>query len=68
MSRKTGNAQSRATFFRHSAVLSLPAVLLRKVANNVKWKILRCLESVHYDGNFLKFSFLIYRCVLDLVL
>ena len=31
MSRKTGNAQSRATFFRHSAVLSLPAVLLRKV-------------------------------------
>ena len=31
MSRKTGNAQSRATFFRHSAVLSLPAVLLRKL-------------------------------------
>ena len=25
-----GNAQSRATFFRHSAVLSVPAVLLRK--------------------------------------
>ena len=34
MSRKTGNAQSRATFFRHSAVLSLPAVLLRKVPIN----------------------------------
>ena len=33
MSGKTGNAQSRATFFRHSAVLSLPAVLLRKVPN-----------------------------------
>ena len=32
MSRKIGNAQSRATFFRHSAVLSLPAVLLRKLA------------------------------------
>ena len=31
MSRKIGNAQSRATFFRHSAVLSLPAVLLRKL-------------------------------------
>ena len=29
--RKTGNGQSRATFFRHSAVLSLPAVLLHKV-------------------------------------
>ena len=28
MSRKVGNAQSRATFFRHSAVLSLLAVLL----------------------------------------
>ena len=25
------NAQSHATFFRHSAVLSLPAVLLRKL-------------------------------------
>ena len=33
MSGKTGNAQSRATFFRHSGVLSLPAVLLRKVPN-----------------------------------
>ena len=31
MSRKIGNAQSRATFFGHSTVLSLPAVLLRKV-------------------------------------
>ena len=33
MSCKTGNAQSRATFFRHSAVLSLTAVLLRKLPN-----------------------------------
>ena len=31
MSRKIGNAQSRATFFLHSAVLSVPAVLLRNV-------------------------------------
>ena len=31
MSRKSRNAQSRATFFRHSAVLSLTAVLLRKI-------------------------------------
>ena len=31
MSRKIGNAQSRATIFRHSAVLSLPAVLLHKL-------------------------------------
>ena len=31
MLRKTGNAQSRATFLRHSAVLSLLAALLRKV-------------------------------------
>ena len=31
MSRMTGNAQSRATFFRHSAVLSLTAALLRKL-------------------------------------
>ena len=28
--------QSRATFFRHSAVLSLPAVLLRKLPNIMK--------------------------------
>ena len=31
ISRKTGNAQSRETFFRHSAVLTLPAVQLRKI-------------------------------------
>ena len=31
-SRKTGNAQSRTAFFRHSAGPSFPAVLLRKVA------------------------------------
>ena len=36
MSREIGNAQSRATFFRHSAVLSLPAMLLRKVPNNAR--------------------------------
>ena len=33
MSRETENSQSYAIFFRHSAVLSLPAVLLRKVPN-----------------------------------
>ena len=32
MSRKIGNAESRATFFRHSAVRSLRALLLRKVS------------------------------------
>ena len=37
MSRKTGNAQSRATFFRDFAVLCLPAVLLRKVSNGDPW-------------------------------
>ena len=31
MSRKDGNPQSRAIFFRNSAVLSHPAVLLRKI-------------------------------------
>ena len=31
MSRKTGNAQSRATFFPNSAILSVTAVLLRKL-------------------------------------
>ena len=36
MSRKTWNAQSRATFFRHSAVLSLTAVLLRKLPIIIK--------------------------------
>ena len=30
-SRKIRNAQSRVTFFRHPSVLSLPAVLLRKL-------------------------------------
>ena len=32
--RQTGNAQSRATFFRHSAAWSLPALLLRKLPNS----------------------------------
>ena len=32
--RKIGNAQSGATFFRHSTVLSLPAVLLCKLPNS----------------------------------
>ena len=31
MSCKLGNAKSRATFFRHSAALSLPSILLRKL-------------------------------------
>ena len=34
MSRKTVHSRSWVTFFRHSAVLSLPAVLLRKVPND----------------------------------
>ena len=36
MARKIVNAQSRdrATFFRHSAILSLSAVLLRKLSNS----------------------------------
>ena len=33
MSRKIGDVQSLTTFFRHSAVLSVPAVLLRKLPN-----------------------------------
>ena len=50
MSRKIGNAQSRATFFRHSAVLSLPAVLLRKLPNNVvtvndRYECTECTEE-----------------------
>ena len=36
MSHKTGNAQCHATFFRHSAVLNLPAVLLLKVSSSSK--------------------------------
>ena len=38
MSRKTGSAQSRAKFFRHSAVLSLTAVLLREVSIVFVWR------------------------------
>ena len=34
MSRKIGNGQSLATFFRHSAALILPAVLLLKLPNS----------------------------------
>ena len=38
MSRKTGNAQFRATFFRHSAVLSLTAALLSKLPIETIWE------------------------------
>ena len=41
MSRKTGNAQTRATFFRHSADPSLQAVMLRKVSNTLKATVWR---------------------------
>ena len=44
---KTGNEQSRATFFRHSAVLSLRAVLLRKLP--IKW-LLTWREN-HFKSN-----------------
>ena len=46
MSRKTGNAQSHATYFRHSAVLSLPAVLLRKVSNVNQMELRRCEREI----------------------
>ena len=35
---KNGNAESTMTFFRHSAVLSLPAILLRKFS--IVWMII----------------------------
>ena len=46
-----GNAQSRATFFRHSAVLSLPDLLLRKLLNSshdpaiLTERISKCAEA-----------------------
>ena len=43
MLHKIGNAQSRATLFRHSAVLSLPAVLLHK--------LLILFFSLNYKGS-----------------
>ena len=44
---KIGNAQSRATFFRDSAVLSLPAVLLRKLIDPAipTKRISKCAEA-----------------------
>ena len=53
MSLKTGNAQSRATFFRHSGVLSLPAVLLRKVSVQcVETATEKIVFSLHADNIF----------------
>ena len=46
MSCKIGNAQSRATFFRHSAVLNLPAVLLPKLPNIMKQRALVLILSL----------------------
>ena len=44
ISRKTGNAQSRATFFRHSAVLSPTAVLLRKLPLDLQRTATKCTK------------------------
>ena len=46
MSCKIGNAQSRATFFRHAAVLNLPAVLLPKLPNIMKQRALVLILSL----------------------
>ena len=46
MSCKIGNAQSRATFFRHSAVLNLPAVLMPKLPNIMKQRALVFILSL----------------------
>ena len=51
MSRKTRNAQSRVTLFRHSAVLSLPTVLLREVPN------------VNGDGRARKIVWILFQCL-----
>ena len=45
ISRKIGNAQSRAILFRHSFVLSLPAVLLRKITI-VQRSVMRAFEQL----------------------
>ena len=54
MSRKIGNAGSRATFFRHSAVRSFPALLLRKVSVHsydyrANWTPLSPITIIHYS-------------------
>ena len=51
MTRKTGNAQSHVTFFRDSAVVSLPAVLLRKVSNGDPWP----RGTINFDFILLEF-------------
>ena len=49
MSRKIGNAQSLALLFRHSAVLSLPAVRLCKVTNNHKMEPISWSMQLYYN-------------------
>ena len=46
MSRKNGNAKSRVTLFRHSAVMSLLAALLCKVSNISSHRS-DCMETKH---------------------
>ena len=56
MSRETVHSRSCATFFRHSAVLSLPAVLLRKVPNVVQpwtyWYLSSSETKFQHIGRF----------------
>ena len=68
MSPKIENAESRATFFGHSTVLSLPAVLLRKlpnIAGQLKLGLNRPLGD--YDTKY-KFSPMYCDCKYELLL
>ena len=51
MSRNTENAQSCTTCLRHSAVLGLPAVLLREVSNTVYGKLKGGIPLLWLYGN-----------------
>ena len=66
-SRKIGNAQSRATIFRHSAVLSLPVVLLRKVSTLCIVHAPQLWFSQPGTRNSLVWDFIFSRVLLDTI-
>ena len=51
MCSETVYSQSYATFFRHSAILSVPAVLLRKLPNILSAPTIKKSVPESYDGS-----------------
>ena len=66
MWRETVHSQSYTTFFRHSAVLSLPAVLLRELASDVRCPVVSSRERRENMTTKIQFCLLISEALVPI--